>query len=191
MNFLAHVHLSGNNEELKIGNFIGDFVKGKDIELYSPAIQKGIVLHRMIDHFTDQHDIVGRSKKKLYDTYHKYAAVLIDVFYDHFLAKNWESYSSISLDSFTHEFYTVLIKHKAALPDRVQQFLPHLMQTNWLGQYHRLEGIEHALQRLARRARFNSGIEHALVDLKKNYQSLEEDFMDYYPKLLVYVEELL
>ena len=98
MNFLAHVHLSENAlEEIQIGNFIADFIKNNSLEKYPTLVQKGIKLYRSIDYFTDQHLVVQESKSKLYEKYHKYAAVIIDVFYDHFLAKNWHLYS---LDGF-------------------------------------------------------------------------------------------
>ena len=97
MNHLAHLYLSQTNVDLMVGNFIADRVKGKDLLNYSESVQKGIEMHRAIDTFTDEHAVVMKSKKRLFPVYHKYAAVIVDMFYDHILAKNWEEYSPISL----------------------------------------------------------------------------------------------
>src|SRR5689334_7104563 len=111
MNFLAHLHLSGDNEEIKIGNFIADFVKGKNYDDFPAGIRQGIIIHRHIDYFTDTHPVVSESKQRLYATYHKYAAVIVDIFYDHYLATRWEQYSNISLVDFASEFYFMVKKY--------------------------------------------------------------------------------
>src|SRR5688572_23493915 len=100
MNFLAHLYLSGDFDELMIGNFMADFVKGKPSPSIHPQIVKGIELHRQIDTYTDTHPIVKASKVRLQPTYRKYAGVIVDMYYDHFLAIHWQKYSSVSL----HEF---------------------------------------------------------------------------------------
>ncbi len=91
MNFLAHIYLSGNQERVMIGNFIGDFVKGKAWEEFDSAIQRGILLHREIDRYTDDHEVVIKTKERLRPKYHHYAPVISDVFYDHFLASLWKT----------------------------------------------------------------------------------------------------
>src|SRR5687768_11261936 len=120
MNFLAHLHLSGENEEIKIGNFIADFVKGKNYDHYPAGIRQGIIIHRHIDYFTDTHPIVLESKQRLYSTYHKYSAVIVDVFYDHFLATKWDDFSEIPLFDFASEFYYMVKKYSEHLPEKVK-----------------------------------------------------------------------
>ncbi len=98
MNFLAHIYLSGNDTDLIIGNFIADGIKGKKYKKFSPGIQKGILLHREIDTFTDAHPIVRQSTKRLHKNYGHYSGIIVDILYDHFLAKNWSRYSDVPLE---------------------------------------------------------------------------------------------
>ena len=103
MNFLAHIYLSGDNDLIKIGNFMADGIRGKQYENYPLEIQKGIILHRAIDTFTDAHPIFRQSTKRLHNNYHHYAGVIVDILYDHFLAKNWNKYSDEKLEDFVDE----------------------------------------------------------------------------------------
>src|ERR1700741_2833759 len=103
MNFLAHIYLSGNDEDVIMGNFMGDFVTGRHYEGLNAGMIKGVELHRKIDEFTDTHPVVQQSKERLYKNYHKYAPVIVDIFYDHFLAANWSKYSNIELEKFTQD----------------------------------------------------------------------------------------
>ena len=109
MNFLAHLYLSGNNKEVILGNFIADAVKGKELNRYKEQVQVGIRLHRAIDTYTDKHPVVEKSKERLRGKYHKYAGVIVDMFYDHFLAANWNEYSNEPLNKFTSNAYRILI----------------------------------------------------------------------------------
>ena len=107
MNFLAHIYLSGNNEKLMVGNFIGDFVKGNQLDSFEKEIKQGVQLHRAIDQYTDSHIVVSQSKDKLREKYRHYSGVIVDVYYDHFLSKNWSHYHAQDLKGFTEEFYVV------------------------------------------------------------------------------------
>ena len=100
MNFLAHIYLSGEDEKLMVGNFIGDYVKGKDYENYPTPIREGILLHRQIDFFTDSHSQFREAKKLLVEEFGLYSGIIIDLLYDHLLAKNWNNYSEQNLRSF-------------------------------------------------------------------------------------------
>ena len=108
MNFLAHLFLAGNDEGLIIGNFIADSIRGKETNNYPESIRRGIVLHRQIDHFTDTHPVVKRTVQRLRKSSEKYAPVVSDVIYDHFLAANWNQYSSIPLKQFANQSYHFL-----------------------------------------------------------------------------------
>ncbi len=191
MNFLAHLHLSGESDDLKIGNFIADFVKGKNYEAYPLEIQQGIILHRHIDYFTDTHPIVLESKQRLYSRYHKYAGVIVDVFYDHFLAVKWEDYSSISLLEFSSSFYFTIKNYVKILPEKVREFLPNMIENDWLINYRNLDGISRSLHGMARRTTFESGMENAIIELRENYSEFKSDFQKYYPELMHYVKGLI
>jgi len=191
MNFLAHLHLSGDNEKLRIGNFIADFVRGNRYDMYDAEVQKGIIIHRHIDHFTDNHPVVSESKQRLYENYHKYAAVIIDIYYDHFLAANWALYSKIDLQVFAEGVYADLAKNEAWLPEEVRQFYPYMQRDNWLVKYGQLYGIQMSLEGMARRAKFKSNMEFAVEDLKEHYPLFEAEFKIYYPELIAYVKTLI
>lgn len=191
MNFLAHVFLSGSNEQIMVGNFIGDFVKGKEHEMYAPDIQRGILLHRHIDAYTDQHPAVYQSKKRLWKKYHHYAAVIVDVFYDHFLAAGWSAYHNMTLQDFSRHVYETVLQYDEVLPDRVKYMLKFMMRDNWLYSYSRTEGIHQALTGMARRTSFKSGMENAVQDLIAEYETFKEDFELFFPDVQAYVTEWL
>lgn len=183
MNFLAHAYLSGDSQSLLIGNFIADSVKGSAIENFSEEIKKGILLHRSIDQFTDEHRIVRQSKERLYKNYHKYAGVLVDIFYDHFLAKNWKHYSSIELKQFANNVYNVMHSNFKNLPLQTKQILPYMIRYDWLSNYAHLQGIQQVLHGMAQRTRFVSNMEKAAIDLENNYKLFEQEFMLFFPDL--------
>ena len=189
MNFLAHFFLSGPTDapsyaDILVGQFIADSVPGRQLENYLPNIQTGIRLHRAIDTFTDQHPVVRRSTTRLRAAGHgKYAGVVSDVFLDHFLARNFAEFSLEPLLGFTQRVYGILTARQAGFPARVQQFLPHLIQHNWLLHYAEIAGINRSLNGLSRRASPGSGIEIAGAELQRNYAEYEADFREFFPQL--------
>jgi acyl carrier protein phosphodiesterase len=184
MNFLAHAYLSGDNEKLMVGNFIADFVKGKAaLDSFEEPIQRGIYLHRAIDLFTDTHEIVRESKKKLREKYRHYAGVIVDVFYDHFLAKAWQDYHHKRLDTFADEVYATIDKHFLILPESVQQFFPYMVRGNWLVSYSKVEGIGRALTGMSRRTPYLSRMDEATNDLLKHYNEFQKEFSQFFPAL--------
>lgn len=142
MNFLSHLYLSGDSEGLLIGNFIADSVKGNSFLDYPKPIQNGIVLHRKIDAFTDSHPVVEHSKQRLRADYHKYAGVITDVYYDHFLANNWHDYSEVPLEKYTSAIYTLIKNNVSILPEKSAMFAKYMLEHNILYEYKKLEGIE-------------------------------------------------
>ena len=190
MNFLAHLYLSGTSEGLIIGNFIGDSVKGRDLNRYAKKVQEGIILHRKIDFFTDHHPIAERSKKRIRKEFRKYAPVIIDVFYDHFLATNWDIYSKEALNNYVKNTYQLLEQNSASFPERAQYMLPFMITQNWIENYKTIEGIKKALTGLASRTRFKSNMELAHNSLEKEYKELDKDFKLFFPELIDYVESL-
>ena len=183
MNYLAHIYLSGNNEKLMIGNFIADAVKGNLWKVYDPEVQKGILLHRAIDYFTDTHEIVKESKSKLWERYRHYSAVIVDIFYDHFLAKHWLAYHDIELDKYVKNTYQTLQNNHDLLPDKVQLLLKYMIKNNWLYNYQYIEGIEHVMQGMSKRTSFNSGMENSTQELVQHFDEFESEFRSFFPLL--------
>lgn len=184
MNFLAHIYLSGNDNELMIGNFIADFIKGQKKEDFPPQIKKGIELHRAIDDFTDHHPVTSESKRRLYPNHHKYSGVVVDLYYDHFLAKNFSTYSTVSLEVFTFLTYEKILLYKTVLPPRVLEFLPFMIERNWLFNYATIEGIGRTLTGLGKRVSFENRMNEATIDLERHYSSFEEEFSVFFPQLI-------
>ena len=190
MNYLAHVFLSGDDKELLLGNFIADAVKGKQMDLYAPGVVKGIRLHRLIDAYTDTHPIVSKTKARLRPGYKKYSPVVADLYYDHFLAKNFHIYSTMDLPLFTKEVYALVQQYYETLPDRVQHFFPYMMRQDWLQSYATVEGIGQALSGMSRRTTFKSGMETAAIELQLNYKAYQQEFFAFFPELIDYVEQV-
>jgi acyl carrier protein phosphodiesterase len=192
MNFLAHIYLSGENVNVMIGNFIGDFVKGRNLsEQFEPEIVKGIEIHRAIDAFTDTHPIVRISKKRLQPKYRHYAPVIVDVFYDHFLAKNWDEYHPELLPDFAERTYKTIESFSSILPNDVLYMLPYMIKGNWLVNYSRLEGIQRALTGMSRRTTHVSHMDESVNDLREHSSLFEKEFREFFPELKKHVDALL
>lgn len=184
MNFLAHLYLSGDDEATMVGNFIGDFVRGRDLkEKYGPGIARGVDLHRAIDDFTDHHPIVKQSKARLWPGYRHYSSVIVDIYYDHFLAAGWKNYSSISLDEFAQRAYTLTHQYDHILPDQFKVMLSYMSRGNWLVGYSYVAGINRALTGMSRRTSFESRMDEAAKDLQLNYADFQKEFDAFFPEL--------
>jgi acyl carrier protein phosphodiesterase len=184
MNFLAHLYLSFNNEEIMIGNFIADHVKGKQITQFSEGIRSGILLHRAIDTFTDTHPVVDASKARLRPAFRKYAPVVADVFYDHFLASEWNKVSDVPLNEFSDQFFNIAFSNILKLPERTQRMLPVMKEHDWLNNYSTVTGISTVMSAMSRRTAFESGMENAGEELLRNYDSYKKEFRDFFPELV-------
>ncbi|WP_274474445.1 acyl carrier protein phosphodiesterase [Mangrovimonas aestuarii] len=183
MNFLAHIYLSGNNELVRIGNFMADSVKGKSYKNHPKDIQKGILLHREIDTFTDQHPTVRLSTKRLHEPYGHYSGVIVDILYDHFLAKNWSSYCSTPLEEYAERFYNSLERHYELLTDRTKHLMPYMIADNWLVSYATIDGIGTVLKGMNRRTQNRSKMDLAVYELKTYYSDFETEFTDFFEEL--------
>lgn len=190
MNFLAHAYLSGNDKKLLVGNFIGDFIKGRQaLQRFDPEIIKGVELHRAIDEFTDNHAIVHESKDRLRPKYRHYAAVIVDVFYDHFLAAQWARYDQRSLADFAADTYKTIGSFAPILPPRFKQMLPYMISGNWLVNYARITGVQRTLSGMASRSPYDSKMEHATRDLEEEYTAFNSEFDRFFPELKRFSEE--
>lgn len=183
MNFLAHLYLSDNNKNFMIGNFIADHVTGNQFGHYHKEIQQGIFLHREIDTFTDAHEIVRKSKRRLHERYRHYDGVIIDIFYDYFLAKNWSKYSKTSLEIFSKSVYDLLTENHEILPIKSKQFTKHMVENNLLYNYQFEDGIEMVLKGMNHRTKGKSQMDLAIQDLKLLKNELEMDFFAFFKDL--------
>ncbi len=189
MNYLAHLYLSGQNESIQVGNFIGDYVKGKQYEKFAPEIQKGILLHRQIDSFTDKHPKIKEAADLFRPRYGRYSGIVIDIVFDHFLASGWDNYSAVSLRNYSKHAYAVLLSHFPILPRRVKLFLPFLIQHKRLESYARFEGLSESLEIMARRTSLPDEADFAMQVLHANYSELQNIFNSFFKELLLFVEE--
>lgn len=189
MNYLAHVFLADDTPESVVGAILGDFVKGAAKNNYPLIIQRNIELHRRIDSFTDAHPIVRVSKSLVSAERRRFAGVLLDIFFDHFLAKHWNSFSQIALASFTINVYAALQQHHDILPERLQRMLPFMRAEDWLGSYAQTEWIEITLQRMARRLKRGEMLANGAVELREHYNRFEQDFLHFFPLLQSFVRQ--
>ena len=192
VNFLAHLYLSGNDPNIQLGNFIGDFVKGRNLtEQFDASIAKGIELHRSIDEFTDHHPIVKLSKDRLRDKYRHYAAVIVDIFYDHYLAKNWDRFHKTFLPDYAESVYEMIMSKENILPERVKWMMPYMIKQDWLTNYSRIGGIGRVLGGMSRRTSFDSKMNEAVEDLKLGYADYEKEFFEFFPQLEAHSRDFL
>jgi len=191
MNFLAHIYLSGEEEGVIIGNFIADGIKGKKYKKYPLSIQKGILLHRGIDSYTDQHPTVRLSTKKLHENHGHYSGVIVDILYDHFLAKNWSTYHQLPLDIYVENFYELLRNSYDILPVRIKRMMPYMISDNWLLSYESVSGISNILNQMSRRTRIDSNMNFAVLELEKYYSEFENEFTSFFEELRTFSENKL
>jgi len=191
MNYLAHIYLSGESDLITIGNFIADGIKGKDYRIYPVDIQIGILLHRHIDTFTDAHKTVRKSTKRLHKKYSHYSGIIVDMLYDHFLAKNWSNYSRTDLSLYTENFYASLETHYNILPNRIQKMIPYMLADNWLVSYASKEGIGRALEGMNRRTKNRVHMDEAINELDQFYEAFENEFTLFFEELMAFSEKKL
>ena len=189
MNYLAHLHLSGESEKMLVGNFIGDYVKGNKYLQYDEEIAKGILLHRQIDSFTDTHPLQREARLMFRSEFGLYSGIVIDLIYDHFLAKNWSQYSSLRLPVFAKRVHAILLSHFSTLPLRIQGFLPFLIQHKRLVSYASVDGIIQSLKIMGKHSSLPSKSEEVERILLENYTELETNFTYFFTDLLDFVSE--
>lgn len=188
MNYLAHLFLVENTPESLVGAMLGDFVKGAAKNNYSPVIQRNIELHRRIDSFTDAHPIVRDGKTMVAAERRRFAGVLLDIFYDHFLARHWNHFSPVDLPTFTRNAYAVLHERHELLPEKLQRMLPFMRAEDWLGSYARVEWVELTLQRMAKRLTRGAALASGGIELRTHYDRFEADFLRFFPDLRAFVK---
>ena len=189
MNFLAHIYLSGNNDLVKIGNFMADSIRGNQYTNYPENIRKGILLHRYIDTFTDAHPIYRKSKHRLHEKYGHYSGVIMDIVYDHYLAKNWSNYSDTNLEDYAQEFYKLLQQNYDILTEKTQKMMPFMIARNWLVSYASLDGLEMILFQMDYRTKHRVHMQEAINEVQEFYQEFETEFKFYFEELQQHCKE--
>ena len=186
MNFLAHIYLSFDDKEITVGNFIADSIRGNKYHHLPKRVQQGIFLHREIDTFTDSHAIPKKSSKRLHKNHNHYSRVIVDIFYDHFLAKNWSRYSAVPLKIFVDDFYDLLEDNYDILPVGVKRMMPYMISDNWILNYSKMDGIGKVLNGMNRRTKNKSKMNFAIIDLEAHYEEFEAEFTDFFDELITF-----
>ena len=191
MNFLAHIYLSGEDDFVKIGNFMADSIRGSQYLDYPNSLQKGILLHRHIDSFTDAHPIYRKSKHRLHEKYGHYSGVIMDIAYDHFLAKNWSKYSNEKLEDYATDFYQLMQDNYEILTERTKGMLPYMIGRNWLVSYATIAGLEMILFQMDYRTKHRAHMQEAIVEIQDFYTEFESEFFQFFEELVLSCQQKL
>lgn len=194
MNWLAHLFLSQPTGEHRLGNLMGDLVKGKERVKLDSCFAEGLNCHLSIDRFTDTHAIVRQSKRRISSEFRRYSGVLVDVFYDYFLAKNLQLYCDTDLATFTQDVYISILEPLAIAPPRIRLIVQLMIEQDWLGSYAYRSGIETTLTRI--KAKLSNKhhqyfrVQDLMAELDTNYDDLEQDFLLFFPKLTSHISSV-
>lgn len=189
MNYLAHTLLGAPDGERIVGQMLGDFAAGVDLQKLRPGVRHGVLRHRAIDAFTDAHPIVRAAKARFEPPFRRFAGIIVDVAFDHFLARHFDRFSEIELSEFTRSVYAALDAHGDQLSPRLAQVLPSMTRHDWLASYTQLENVERAFHGLARRIRRENPLSRAIEPVRADYAALERDFEEFFPELLRFERE--
>ena len=184
MNFLAHVFLSGDDFPLALGNLIADKIKGNELKIYPPSVQRGIFLHREIDHFTDTHPLFKACVTELFPTYRHYSRVIVDMYFDHFLAVLWNRFHPLELSEFSTQFYTKLDTTDIEFSEKTERFIDALITYNWFEQYQTIQGLHSILLQMDKRTRFDSNLANSTTELVEKYSYFQNNFLDFMQDLI-------
>ncbi|WP_162418842.1 acyl carrier protein phosphodiesterase [Cyclobacterium roseum] len=191
MNFLAHAYLSFERPKVLVGNFIGDFVRGELEKQFEKEIVFGILLHREIDAYTDSHPLVKQAQELLKPAFHRYSLVITDMYYDHFLSRNWNDYHDQGIASYTQWVYEVIASHKPILPKKFLYPFKYMQKENWLEGYGKMDGLQRSFTGLSYRTSFDSGMEKAPEFLERHYDFFEDNFKHFFQDLILFSKEKL
>jgi len=185
MNILIHLFFSQNDENIILGNFIADYIRGINrIKGYPPQIQSGIKLHQWIDNYSDNNLIVKKSISIFSPLLKHYAPVAVDVIYDHFMSNNWENFSKKSLFNTIDEFYIILENNYNILPNKAKRAVDHMIKNNWLIMYKDLSGLKNIFEWMDTRASFEANLTNSIDILLEYYSEIEDDFFAFINKMI-------
>jgi acyl carrier protein phosphodiesterase len=191
VNWLAHVFLSQPNVDFQLGNLLADVVRGSQRDGMSAEFVRGAACHKAIDAFTDAHVVVKRSRSRISSEYRRFSGVLVDVFYDYYLARDWGRYSPVTLDAYTADFYARVQAQEIRLPPDARTMLDRIIRHDLLGSYAQVEGVERALRRLSTyldsRWQKQFALDKSVRDLVAHEAEFAADFHEFFPTLLAHV----
>lgn len=190
MNYLAHLYLAKDSTELMIGGILGDFVKGTLKDQYPNGIRQGIELHRKIDAYTDAHTRTRASRRLYSRERRRFAGIVVDLCYDHFLYQHWSTFADTALGPFILDAYDILKTHQLMFPKRLRKMIPFMIRDDWLGSYRNLRGVGQALGRLSRRVTNGDRLPGAMDEIKVHYRQLEANFLIFFPDLISFVDDI-
>lgn len=190
MNYLAHIYLARQSGPAMLGALLGDFAKANVAGKFGLEVEQEIMIHRKVDAYTDSHPLVKEALQKFDPARRRFAGIVLDVFYDHVLAKNWEQYCATQLPEFAQDFYRVLAENAALLPERLARMAPYMIQNDWLTSYRDYESVEMAVNRLSQRLSRNDDLlRDCLQDARAHYVYLNDSFLAFFPDLIRFAEE--
>jgi acyl carrier protein phosphodiesterase len=184
MNFLAHLFLSHHQEDWMVGNMIADFINNKDLQNLPQGIRDGVMMHRQIDTFTDKHEAVKTSVRRLRFVYHKYAPVVADIYYDFLLIRNWQRYTTMDFEEFRYRIYDTLAKRISDMPLDLQERLPKMIAHDWIKHYGTEAGLQSTFDRFAKRTNFKADFSNAAAILVEYVEEFDDDFNVFFPDML-------
>ena len=191
MNFLAHALLSPDDEEIRAGNVCADLIKGRIDGAVPPGIATGVALHRAIDRYADRHQAFRSCLGRIAAARSRYAGVIVDIFFDHCLARCWSDYSTVRFEVFVEHVCAQVERQADVIPVRDRARLERMLESRWLGLYATRTGLDMAFAGLARRARFGHGLREAAADLDRHYPTFESSFHELMPSLCEHVNRVL
>jgi acyl carrier protein phosphodiesterase len=187
MNFLAHLFLGPQDPQQALGSVLGDFVRGPVAKLELPqGVREGIWLHRRIDSFTDAHPLITVSKTRVSAERRRYAGIMIDMFYDHLLARHWDSFADQSIEEFTRGIYPLLLKQRDVIPANAWPVISRMAEHDWLTRYARLSSLHQALDNIALRLRHSNPLPGSADELERDYAGFEADFLAFMPQVIAF-----
>ncbi|EPJ55291.1 MAG: acyl carrier protein phosphodiesterase [Osedax symbiont Rs2] len=187
MNFLAHCFFASANSQSVVGNLLGDFCKGLDLKALSPEVSVGLHNHRLVDKYTDSHPLIKQAKKCFSPARRRFAGVAVDVLFDHYLIVHWQRFSQQSYDEFKARTYQLLEQGQPLMPKRMAAVMSSVVNNDWFATYESLEGIGFALDRIAKRIRFENKFSGCIEDIEQHNTQLETLFLEYFPQLQLHV----
>lgn len=184
MNFLIHLYLADLNDDSLVGHFLGDFVKGRQLQHYDTVLRAAILFHRKIDSFSDAHPVIKECRSRFRPPWRRFAGVIVDVCYDHFMTHHWHAYSDETLINFTRRIYAQLNRDRTPLTGQSGFVLTHMITHDWLGSYYHLENVGLALDRIAGRLTHGTQFLGSLTEIKTHYEDMKQDFQRFFPDLI-------
>ncbi len=191
MNHFAHLYLAQPTLESTVGNLLGDFARGIDINSLSPAVRAGLMNHRAVDRFTDQDRRVTALKREFSPRYRRFAGIALDIYFDHLLITHWSRLRPGSADEYIQSSYQRIAASHDLMPStRMREVTRRMIDHDWFGSYRHPEQVAEAIKRVARRIRFDNPFEHATEDLWRNHDTIVEVFLEFFPDLHRHVIDL-